>query len=293
MTFCSACGSRQAGTHPFCSACGTPLASAATTAELPPTAPIGEARPEVPIWVGHEPASAGGPPDSSRILIIAVIALVVLAGAGLGGWVAFRDPGSKDTTAPTRSTAASDSAAGNPAATPGAGPGASEPGAEPTDPDPATNLATEASVEAPRPTRNSEDSDGAVSTYAAANLVDDDPETCWRMSGNGSGQSIDLLLNASATITSVGLINGYAKVDAGDGTDRYLQERRILKVTWTFGDGTSLKQTLKDYTSTTQTIELPTPVSTDSVTLTIDSTTSAGDADHDQTAISEIEIFGR
>jgi hypothetical protein len=213
---------------------------------------------------------------------------VILASAGIAGWAVFSDRGSDGAAAP----APTRSALQTPEATPEVDPTQPEAAPEPGDPDAVTNLATDAVAVAPKPGRSSTDSDGDVITYVAANLLDGDPQTCWRMSGDGSGQTIDLRLDDPATVTAVGLINGYAKTDAGDGTDRYLQERRILNVTWTFGDGTVLKQTLQDYTRTVQTIELPTPVTTDSVSLSVDSTTSPGDADYDKTAISEIQVLG-
>jgi hypothetical protein len=247
-----------------------------------------------PIWDGHEPASPGRPPGG-RVVISAIVALVVLASAGIGGWAAFADHDPKKTAAPAPAT---------PAPAPAPAPATPEPTPEPdlteneTAPEPAepglaTNIAAEALVEAPPPTADSQDGQGITVSYGAANLVDDDPETCWRMLGDGSGRTIELTLNSEATIASVGLINGYAKIDPDDQTDRYLQERRILRVAWRFGDGTTLRQTLLDDTKSVQTIELDEPITTDSVSLTIESTTSPGKADYDKTAISEIQILGR
>ena len=68
-------------------------------------------------------------------------------------------------------------------------------------------------------------------------------------------------------LTSVGLIPGIVKVDAGDGTDRFVQNNKIARVRWTFDDGgdeveqgfeatPALQRTAVDVTTRTVTLEI-------------------------------------
>lgn len=164
---------------------------------------------------------------------------------------------------------------------------------EPTiDPSLSSPLDLAASVEAQAP--DGVDDAGNTTSYGATNLVDGDPETAWRVLGDGSGQSITVTWSGTSTITSVGLINGYAKTDPSSGVRRYGQGRTINQVTWTFDDGTELTQTLSASDESVQWLVLPTPVSSSStVTLHVDATNEPGDADFDYTAISEIQVEGQ
>ena len=98
-------------------------------------------------------------------------------------------------------------------------------------------------------------------------------------------------LAAPATLTRVGVVNGYSKRDPVTAVDRYRQERRILSVTWQFSNGTALTQQLRDGDHGMQTLAVPN-ITADKVTLHIDTTTAPGDARFDYTAISELNITG-
>ncbi len=148
-----------------------------------------------------------------------------------------------------------------------------------------------ASVDVPGQAPDGVDAAGNPTSYASTNLLDADPETAWREPGDGSGQDLTIALDQTRTVTSLGLINGYAKTDASTRVDRYHQERRILQVTWTFDD-MSVVQRLKNSRSM-QTITLDHPVQAGSVTLHIDATTGPGDSNFDYTAISEILVKGQ
>ena len=74
-------------------------------------------------------------------------------------------------------------------------------------------------------------------------------------------------LAAPTTLTSVGLVNGYAKTaqDGGTSFDWYAGNRRVLAVEWVFDDGTVVRQDLdetrdsrpwRSTRSTTETVEL-------------------------------------
>ncbi len=93
--------------------------------------------------------------------------------------------------------------------------------------------------------------------YPASNMADGDPATCWRMNGDGTGQALTISIPGDARITSVGLINGYAKVDPTTGDDRYRQERRITHVTWQVPDGTAVEQSLSPMNRSVPSVPVP------------------------------------
>jgi hypothetical protein len=88
------------------------------------------------------------------------------------------------------------------------------------------------------------DSAGNASTYDPPNAIDGRPETAWRCDGEGERQTLVIEFANQRRLSWIGIIPGYAKTDAHDGTDRYAQDRRISAVSYTFDDGTSVTQAL-------------------------------------------------
>jgi hypothetical protein len=124
----------------------------------------------------------------------------------------------------------------------------------------------------PATASNGVDSLGDTTSYGWRNLLDGDPSTAWRMKGDGAGSQLRLRFAAPVTVSAVGLLNGYAKVDPGDGTDRYAQERQITDVKWIFDDGTTVSQSLSTGSPFMQSMNLNRPITTTDVILDIDST---------------------
>jgi hypothetical protein len=87
---------------------------------------------------------------------------------------------------------------------------------------------------------------GQAVTYDAAFTVDSNAATAWRTKGDGTGQRLEFTLPAATRVLQVGLIPGYAKVDACNGADRFLQYRRILSVRWTFDGQAPVDQNLSE-----------------------------------------------
>lgn len=145
-------------------------------------------------------------------------------------------------------------------------------------------------VEVPSVAPASVDEDGRPVTYEGTNLLDADPRTCWRMAGDGSGAVLRFSFDEPVTITGVGLINGYAKVDPPH--DWYDGNRRITTVVWAFDDGTEVSQELAA-DDALQSVPVD-AVETSSVELRIVEVTAPGtgpDA-RDFTAISDVELSG-
>ncbi|HEU0040925.1 MAG TPA: hypothetical protein VFQ15_01110 [Jiangellaceae bacterium] len=153
-----------------------------------------------------------------------------------------------------------------------------------------SELAAEAVIEVPGTAPDSSDNAGNPVSYSATNLVDGDPTTAWRMRGDASGAELILTWPDARTITDVGLINGYAKLDAVGDDDRYGQNRRVLGVTWVFDDGTQVTQQLAEVQDM-QRLTLEAPVTTSSVRLRLDDVSRPGGRDY--TALSELTVSGR
>jgi hypothetical protein len=157
------------------------------------------------------------------------------------------------------------------------------------------DMATGATATAPRAAPPNVDAFGNRTTYVAANMLDGRPSTCWRMAGDGTGAELRFTLAAPATLTRVGLINGYAKnaVVGGRNLNWYVGNRRVLSAQWVFDDGTAVDQPLGS-TKQMQTIDLGTPVSTSTVTLRLVSVSAPGTgrSARDYTAVSEVSLVG-
>jgi hypothetical protein len=229
--------------------------------------------------------------------VVAVVAVAVWLGAGHGG---TPDGSAVAEAAPTGATAVPEPTLDAPPETTAA-PGLSplDSGASPdagTDPDagtgepqgPPSELAAAATASASSTAPDSVDAAGNPISYSAGNLTDGDPQTAWRVAGDGRGETITLTLASAAHLTRVGLIPGYAKVDPSSGADRFPENRRVREVRWRFDDGTTVDQRFADSRDLQET-EVDT--TTRSVTIEILST-RPGTPDHDYLAISEVSLVG-
>ena len=91
------------------------------------------------------------------------------------------------------------------------------------------------------------DVDGRPVSYGAAQMFDGDATTAWRMAGDGTDALITIRLAKATEVRRVGMVNGYAKeaVDRQGRTVRwYLRNRRITRVSWSFDDGSVVRQDL-------------------------------------------------
>ena len=155
----------------------------------------------------------------------------------------------------------------------------------------AGNAMRGATLDVPTTAPETQDLDGSLVGYQAAQMRDGVPASTWRMAGDGTGSVITITLRRPTVVSRVGLINGYAKQVSG--VDWYPSNRRILAVEWGFDDGSTLEQSL-DERPILQRMEVP-AVLTSQVTLTLTSVTPPGPGTlgRDYTAISEVAIIGR
>lgn len=218
---------------------------------------------------------------------VAVATVLVLV-AALGVWLLTDDDGEPKATDPGRDT--TPSASRSPSKSPPKTPTRSPSG----DPVPAGDITADSTAEVPATAPANQDVEGNRVDFEAANMVDGVPETCWRMEGDGTGEEITITLPGETVVSSVGLVNGYAKTarDAqGRELDWYHGNRRVLSVEWVFDDGTTLSQELDDSTAM-QTIDAE-DVTTSTITLRLVSVSEPGTgrASRDNTAISDLSII--
>lgn len=301
MRSCATCGTAARHDQAFCMRCGAALAPREQGPATPPPRRLDPPTvalpvPPLPPWdappldprgeQAYDTVGRGG----TRAGLAIALALLLVACAGVGGYLLLRSPGGDSRVAapPAPTSSAGTGRAASP--TPGAG--------SPSSPDPAPSVTRVGPLQVlpvtatvPRQAPDSVDGSGATTSYGPGHLTDADPTTCWRVKGDGAGLTIALALPAPSTLTQVGLINGYAKSDRATGADRYAQERRITRVTWLFSGGQQT-QDLADGTRTAQLLTLPGPVATDLLELRIDATTGPGDAALDFTAISGVTVIG-
>jgi hypothetical protein len=305
MDSCAACG-HPVGDGRFCTHCGAPVDDWRTgTAERPAVpgpapAPVAGDGPRYPLFADEAPAfpppgsasaapgpataplpaqpradrAADAPDEPARRPMLPWVAGAVglLLLAVLGTWLVVRATGDGGAESPGRTTSTSPGS-------PGSG----------------DELARTATADVPRTAPPNQDVSGNMVRYEARNMLDGVAQTCWRMPGDGTGEEIVLHLPGRSELTSVGLVNGYAKVahDASGRTlDWYHGNRRITRVEWVFDDGSTVRQSFGD-SRRLQTMSVD-HVSTRTVRLRLLSVSDPGTgrAARDYTAISDVSLVG-
>jgi hypothetical protein len=228
-----------------------------------------------------------GRPNRTGVIVFGILAVLALAAVlflvlrdddGEGGEV-LSPP---ESTAPTTTVATTTTVPPTTTTTP---PTTTEFVVDPADAFVQTLLDPTASSTAP----DGVDGAGNPVSYSVDNTIDGDFETAWRTPGDGVGETLTYRFAAgSVYVTSVGLIPGYAKIDPTDGTDRFLENRRIRAVRWTFDGGVVQEQAFAD-SRDLQRIQIP-GVLTRTITIEILETTDDGGRDF--TPVSEVQVEG-
>lgn len=140
-----------------------------------------------------------------------------------------------------------------------------------------------------------EDSAGNPFTYEARNAIDGLPDSAWRCDQDGVGEVLLLTLSRPAAVAWIAVIPGFAKTDPYDGTDRYLQCRRVSAARFVFDDGTYVEHGF-DVTSLSrspQVVTFPARVTTQIQVIVLASTPGSptnGQNATDKIAISEVTV---
>lgn len=299
MSTCARCGAE----HPvdsvgrFCTNCGAPRGAVAGPVSEPPPVhqapppqrfPLYAEEPDSPVPApvpapAPTPVTPDRPPHGGQhrrrsplvwaglagaALLLLVVAVALLTGESV------EDPSGSDPAAGTSS------AGGDPAPT--------------ADPEPLVDRVT---PEAPRADADSVDiSTGEPTSYEAGNMVDGDPETAWRVNGDASGETLTFTFDEPVTLTSLGLVNGYAKTSvdvSGTEFDLYAGSRRVLEVQWVLDGETVIDQTLSDGERGLQRVDTgAVEVTVVELRLVEVSAPGRGPAARNKTAISEVSLEG-
>lgn len=275
MSVCTQCG-HEPGVGRFCPSCGHAVDVATATGSHRRVGPRPSLLPAWLPWV--------------------LVAVFLVAFAAAGTWLLLRDGGANSSTTATDTAAARATPTAKtpgPTATeePSEAPSEKPTGTPPGDPE---EVAGGATIAVPATAPPNQDVSGNLVRYDGRNMLDGVPHTTWRMPGDGSGATMVIALGTRTTLTSVGLVNGYAKTAQAGGTgfDWYAGNRRLLVVEWIFDDGTVVSQDLAE-TRAVQSVEVD-PVTTESVELRLVAVSPPGEgpSGRDYTAISEVSLFG-
>lgn len=305
MNYCANCG-HELGVGRFCTNCGLPVAGRhpaapaeppqdaaptqlGTPAQPAPAPRIGTLPPPPRFPLYADPAPAPPPPPASRrrggLLVWAAVLLALLVVGGAAAVLALVG-GSGDRSAVDPVGPSATATHASPTTSPTSSPTA--PTTSPTPP--GTDLTSQIShVAVPGTAPSSVDLAGHPVSFGAAHLTDGDTESAWRVAGDAEGSVVTITFDHPVTITSVGLINGYAK--SYRGYHGYRLNREIAAVRWVLDDGTSVEQQLQ-LQPRMQTVPVtagPTTTLRLEIGPTVASTKVGG---RDYTAISEIDIRG-
>lgn len=119
-------------------------------------------------------------------------------------------------------------------------------------------------------------------------LLDDDPTTIWRCAGAGIGASLSFEFDEDIRLVGMRLVNGNT---AGEG--RFVEERRITSVRWDLPDSSWVMQSFAANDPNPQEIRIPAVDIDGPLTLTVATSTLAGDpaASYDAISISSVEFL--
>lgn len=131
---------------------------------------------------------------------------------------------------------------------------------------------------------------GKKVTFGAKHLVDGETTTGWRCPGNGSKQQVTFSFAEPVEVTKVALVPGWATKDPTSKADRFAENGAPTAVAWRF-DKTSVKQRISRPKPTWATMSLDTPVTTRTVTMSIDGIRKG--ERKAMVAVSEIRVYGR
>ncbi len=264
-------------------------------AEWPGEAPVLPPGP-MPTRPRQPRPSPGHPREPRNVLplMVALLVLLLVFGGAAGVVLLLRSDDAAGTAAddPSSGPEAPGSSASDPG---GTTPSEDTSTAADETPDPAPDtprdVAAIATAIPPDTAAPSRDVDGNAVRYQASYMLDGQPDTAWRMNGSGAGLDVVFQLDAPTRLTRVGLINGYAKVVPG--YNGYAANRRITAVEWSFDDGTTIRQSLRQVRRL-QTVKVD-KVVTSSVTLRMLEVTkpAKGPAGRNFTAISDVSLVGR
>jgi len=195
---------------------------------------------------------------------------------------------SPSTSSPTTTSASSGSSSSSSA--PSTTAAAASTSAGPVFPAPAIVAVVEATCTAP----DSTDSRGNRITFNPLLTVDGVPDTAWRCPGDSIHEALLYTLARPSDISAVAAIPGYAGADPFNGSDRFDQNRRVLKARWACFDATGKETASVEQTFTNERRMQGTTVTNfkQCAKVVFEVLDSSAPGNRDYTAVSEIGIYG-
>jgi serine/threonine protein kinase len=138
------------------------------------------------------------------------------------------------------------------------------------------------------------DASGNAVTYDPQNAIDGRADTTWRVAGDGAGEWLQLDFGSEVSVSSIGLIPGYDKIDPSDRTDRFTQNRVVKVARFEFSDGSSVRASFEQIRDM-QFVAFEQPIRTKSIRIVVEQTYPAPPAEQggrDFTPISEVQVLG-
>ena len=281
--FCATCLRRRGADGCSCTAAGT----GHTVAFAPQ--PVADPRPLPPVVAVLDPPPPfhSGKRRMTRALVLTGVVTLVVATAVTAGGLLARDrtaPAGAPFAAGVVDTPAGGDADDTPAAVPPLNSGA-----------PAASVVSIAGATATCTSGPGVDSAGNPFTYEATNAVDSRVDTAWRCDGAGTGARLRITFAQPAQISWIAVVPGFAKTDPYDGTDRYVQGRKISAARFVFDDGTYVEHTFATSSTSREPQELRfPPVVTAHVDLvvlaSVPGTPTNGFTATDKIAVSELAV---
>ena len=255
-------------------------------------------------WVAGS-ADDRGPGRRSSVVLGGLVGLAVVASVGWFGVPLLLDDDAQDarapaaapedltrdrdpaTTRPSAAAAPTDDQVPSPSPEPEP---SSEPEPIPVVP-PVPSVLSPVSVTATCVAPPALDSLSQTVTYDPEHTLDGDPTTAWRCPGSAVGHRLVYSFAQPVTVTSVGLVPGYDKIDPADGIDRFTENRTVSGVAWSLDDGTSYRQDIPQPTRSMTVLEVTPDATSTTLSLEIVSTGNDG-ARRDFTPISDVRFTG-
>ncbi len=123
--------------------------------------------------------------------------------------------------------------------------------------------------------------EGGTGHDVPGNLLDEDPDTIWRCAGSGVGAQLTFTFEEGTRLVGVRLQNGNTVAE-----NRFVEERRIVRVLWEFPEGEWVVQGFAANDRSPQEFRFPPVDVTGPVRMTVEASTIAGDTAPTYDAIS-------
>jgi hypothetical protein len=133
----------------------------------------------------------------------------------------------------------------------------------------------------------SRDGTGRLLTFDAANTIDGNPATAWRVKGRGVGETLAVAFDRPVHLTSIGMVPGWAAIDDVSRANRFVENKRVTRARFVFTDGSAV-----DFTYSDAPVMQHAVVDVDTTGVVMQILASGPRTKRNYTAISDLEFLG-